>query len=99
MPDPGDSNIASASNRSMTVRKPRAPVPIFEAVAAIACKAAVVKRISMLDREKSCWYCFRRLFRGSVRTFTRASTSKDERAQEMGIRPTSSGIRPNFCRS
>jgi len=86
--DPGDSNMASERMRSITVRNPRAPVFIAMADLAIWRRAGEVKRSSTPLRAKSSVYCFRRAFRGSVRTRTSISSSRDSTAAIMGIRPT-----------
>ena len=78
---------------------PRAPVLRPIALSATAVRASGVKVSLTFSIVKSSWYCLTSAFLGSVRIRTSASVSKSSRVARTGIRPISSGMRPNLVRS
>ena len=95
----GRRNMMSSMVRSMTLRRPRAPVLRSMARAAMALRALGVKRRCTWSSSNSFWYWRTRAFLGSVRMRTRSASSRSSTWVMMGMRPTNSGIRPNFTRS
>lgn len=81
------------------MRRARAPVPIVRALEAILWSAEVVKLSFMPERSKRVSYWVMRELRGSVRMRRRREWLREESAVVTGMRPTSSGMKPNFCRS
>ena len=79
--------------------RPLAPVFWLIAMLAISSIASSVKVKSTSSILKEAWNCFVMAFFGCVRMETRSSFVSSFKATVIGIRPISSGIRPNFTRS
>ena len=95
----GSSNMVSVITPSMMARRPRAPLLRVRACWAMARSASGVNSSSTSSKLSSLAYWRTRAFFGSVRIFTRASSSRLFRVTSTGSLPMNSGIRPNLSRS
>ena len=91
--------MVSSRMASRIERRPRAPVLRRMALRATALSASSVNERPTFSMSNRRWYCLTRAFFGSVRIFTRASSSRSSRVAITGRRPMNSGIRPKRCRS
>ena len=95
----GSSNMVSISDCSRIERRPRAPVLRASALRAMALSAAGRISRSTPSICSSLVNCLTTAFFGSVRICTSASSLSSASEATTGMRPTSSGIRPNLIRS
>ena len=95
----GTSYMMSSMACSRIERRPRAPDLRRMASRAVARSASFVKESFTFSSSKSFWYCFTSALLGWVRMVTRSSSVSSESVAMMGMRPTNSGMSPNFTRS
>ena len=88
------SYMISSMIRSMMDRSPRAPVPFSIACRATSVKASSVKLSLQPSISNRLSYWRTSAFLGSVSTRTSDGSSNGVSAETIGIRPTSSGIKP-----
>src|SRR6185436_15950243 len=94
----GRSYMTSSSTCSRIERKPRAPVFLASALAAIARSAPSRISSSTPSMRNIFWYCLVSAFLGSTRIWIKADSSSSSSVATTGKRPTNSGMRPNLMR-
>src|SRR5574344_4458 len=96
---PGASNMTSVISRSISARRPRAPVFRASAIFASSRSAFSSNSSSTPSILSSFAYCFTREFFGSASTLTRSSSESSFIVVITGRRPVNSGMSPNLTRS